>query len=80
MKLSRLEGIETSEKWMLDLQWNIQELEKAKDILMEWDERDLSYYKNIPKYMQKIDLAEREHLRNSIKFWEEKLTNETRSS
>jgi hypothetical protein len=67
----------TPESYMLELNWNWDDMVKAKNMLIEWDHRDNSFYKNVSPFTKKVDLAEREHLRNTIKFWEEKLANET---
>lgn len=67
--------ISTDIKYMIDLDWDHETLEKAKKFLIEWDKRDGFYYKNCSKLMRKVDMAEREHYRNCINFWENKLSN-----
>jgi hypothetical protein len=68
--------IETSIEFMESLRWNPQNLEEAKINLEHWDKRPSSFYEGRPKYVMKVDLAEREHLRNCIKYWEKKLNDE----
>jgi len=65
--------IETPIQYMLDLDWNHDILQKSKKFLKEWDSRPKSFYKNTPKYIFEVDMAEKEHLRNCIAFWEGKL-------
>jgi len=63
--------IETPIEYMIDLKWNKQNLEESKKILKDWDNRPKSFYKS--KLSMKFDIAEREHFRNCINFWENKL-------
>lgn len=71
--------IQTPEKYILDLQWDREILNQCEAFLIEWDKKKDFYYKNCSKIAKKVDLAEREHLRNCIKFWKKRL-NETQSS
>lgn len=59
---------------MLDLNWSEDDLKNAKELLQYLDQRGSDYYKHLPKYVMKSDLAEREHLRNTIKYYEDKQT------
>jgi hypothetical protein len=68
--------IETPEKFIMDLNWTVKELNEAKVMLNDWDNRKASYHTSVPKYIKEVDLAEREHLRNCINFWEKKLSHE----
>lgn len=78
----KLKIIETPLEYMLDLNWTIEDLEKAKKLLNEWDKRTLSIYKEmkLSKLSIRVDMAEREHHRNCINFWEERLKNEIKST
>ncbi len=69
--------VETSLEYMIELDWNKDNLEEAKKFLNDWDKRDDSYYKNMKKFIKDLDKREREHCRNCINFWENKLKNET---
>jgi hypothetical protein len=73
----KLNTIQTSIEFIIDLKWNDEDLKKAQKMLLDWDNRTESYYKNISKLVMKVDMAEREHLRNSINYWENQL-NETK--
>jgi len=64
----------TDEEFMKDLNWDHAILKLCKDFLTKWDERPDSFYKGRPKYVKQADLTQREHLRNSIKYWEKKLS------
>jgi len=64
----------TPVEFMLNLNWDKEILEKAKEILVEWDQRPDSFYTS--KTSKVFDQSEREHFRNCIDFWERKL-NET---
>ncbi len=66
----------TPEQFMKDLNWSIEDLRKAKDMLVNWNKRDNNYYINVSPLSKKVDKAEREHLRNSIQYWEERLSHE----
>lgn len=70
--------IETPISFIVNLQWTITDVMKAKNMLAEWDLRHKSFYKKSPKYIVKVDLAEREHLRNCIQYWENILKNENK--
>lgn len=67
--------VETPIQYMKDLNWNKEDLEVSKKFLLEWDKRDPSFYDNINALSRKADLAEREHMRNCITYWEEELKN-----
>jgi len=58
---------------MKDLNWDKSILEESVKFLSEWDKRNDKYYKdqNVSNLSKKVDLAEREHLRNCIKYWSE---------
>lgn len=72
--------INTAVEYMLDLNWTHDQLLEAIEILKEWDTQgdnvEKSFYKKFPNYMLKVDLAEREHLRNCIKFYKDKYENQ----
>lgn len=68
--------VETSIEYMINLDWNNQDLNDSKKMLSDWDKRKDSFYKN--KLSMKFDKAEREHLRNCINFWENRLNNEAK--
>lgn len=76
-KNNKKEKIETPINFMESLKWNSENLKEAKETLAEWDKKDKSYYQNVSKMVMEVDLAEREHLRNSINFWEDRLKNES---
>ena len=73
-----LKRLETPEQFMLDLNWNKDILDQCKKNLEEWDKRPKSFYKN--KLSMKVDIAEREHYRNCIEFWEKRLSDENKST
>jgi hypothetical protein len=64
-------SFETPDGYMISLDWGVKNLEEAKKMLKEWDQRKDSFYKD--RLSMKVDKAEKEHLRNCIKFWSEKL-------
>ncbi len=68
--------MKTPIEYVLSLKWTKEDLEKAKKFLKNWDSRDDSYYKLHSLIVKDVDLSEREHYRNCVKFWENKL-NET---
>jgi hypothetical protein len=74
--------IVTPEQKMIDVEWNENVLTKAKNFLEEWDKRGNDYYKEhkVSTLTKKVDLAEREHYRNCVNFWEKRLKNENQSS
>lgn len=74
-----MKSIETPNEYMESLDWNYEILQESKAFLLEWDKTDDSYYKSFPKYIKETDLAEREHYRNCVNYWEKKL-NENKSS
>ena len=49
-----------------------EKIDEAKSFLNSWDKRDDKYYKNLSKINREFDMAEREHYRNTIKYWEKK--------
>ncbi len=67
---------ETPEDFMSSLNLNEEELENGIKFLEEWDKRPDSFYSN--ELAKKVDKAEREHMRNCITFWCERLKNENR--
>ena len=73
LKKNKLNDIETPIEYMKTLNWNIEDLKKAKKNLIEWDSHS---YKNVRSVIRKVDMAEKNHFKNCIKFWEDKLYNE----
>ena len=59
---------------MESLNWDKETLKECEKTLVEWDERPNSFYKS--KLTMKVDRAEREHFRNCINFWKERLKHE----
>lgn len=62
---------------MLDLQWDKEILNQCEIVLNEWDTRNNSFYETCSKMVKKVDLAEKEHLRNCVNFWKKRLENES---
>ena len=75
MKMSK---IETPLEYMESLNMSKCDLEKCKIFLIDWDKRGNDYYREhkVCKMTMKFDKDNREHLRNSIDYWEERLKNE----
>lgn len=73
-----MKEIKTPKEFMLDLNWDIEDLIKGKEMLKDWDARHKSFYKNKPKYVYEVDMVQKEHLRNSVNFWQERLSNENK--
>lgn len=73
-------SIHTDEAFMLSLNWDQEILEQSKKFLNDWDKRRESFYKEMSKLSVQVDKAEREHLRNTIKFYEERFENENRQT
>lgn len=65
--------VTTPEEYMLDLEWEINDLEHAKKYLSEWDSRSDSFYEKYKKIHKDFDEVEREHYRNCVNFWENRL-------
>lgn len=63
--------IETSLEFMEALQWDKETLKEAQDSLKKWDKRPDSFY--VDKLIMRFDKKEREHYRNCVKYWENKL-------
>jgi len=63
-------------EYMLAFNWNSEILEEAKRALEKWDARPKSFYKNTSKLAYTVDMSEKEHYRNCVQFWEERLKNE----
>jgi len=72
-------NITTPEEYMLNLEWEEDDLEHAKLFLEEWDKKQDCFYKKYKKIHKDADITEREHYRNCVNFWEKKL-NENKSS
>ncbi len=67
-------SIETPIEYILKLNWDRENLEKAKNHLEQWDKLDYSFITpSYSKMAEKVDRAEREHFRNCIKYYEGKL-------
>jgi hypothetical protein len=60
-------------KWMLDLEWNINDLKNAKEYLESNEKNSIKLAKKRPKYVQNVNDDEWKHLKNCINFWEDKL-------
>jgi len=71
--------VNTPIEYMQELDWDIDILEYAIEFLKEWDARSDDFYKNHSKINKNFDQTEREHYRNCIKFWKERLNYETKS-
>ncbi len=67
--------VRTPENYMAELKWAENDLKLAKIFLAEWDKRDSKYYTEmkISKTSIRVDKAEREHYRNCVNYWEDKL-------
>ncbi len=71
--------IETPVEYMESLQWNKEKLQIAIKFLHEWEKRDDSFYNKYTKISKNFDLAERQHYKNCVNFWTNRLNNETQS-
>ncbi len=72
--------IETPIEYMLMLDWDEDDVNHGKEFLKKWDERSESFYKTYKKIHKDFDIAEREHYRNCVNFWENRLKNENQST
>ncbi len=70
-----MDKIETPEKYMLQLDLNKEDLINAIKFLEEWDKREDIFYSGMSKDSINFDKVEREHLRNSIEYWDKILNN-----
>ena len=77
MKMVKKECEKYNREHIQNLNLTPEQLEESKTILKEWDLRLDSFYKGRPSYVVKADKREREHLRNAVKYYEEKFKNET---
>lgn len=69
----RIPFVETPVDFIESYELNTKEkLDEAKKFLYIWDKRDGKYYKNLSKINLEFDMSEREHYRNTIKYWEKK--------
>ncbi len=74
--MQEMKKIDTPSEYMLALEWDKGHLEKCIDFLEKWDKKGDNYYKGYPKNAKEFDKKEREHLRNCVNFWKERLDNE----
>lgn len=77
--MQSLNKVNTPFDYMLELDWDKGALEDAIKFLNEWDKRNANFYKNHNKINIDFDQSEKEHYRNCIKFWTERLKNENQS-
>lgn len=71
--------INTPEVFMLALEWDQDDLDRAKKYLNDWDSQTDSFYNKYKRIHKDFDVTEREHYRNCVNFWEKRLKNETQS-
>ena len=72
--------ITTPIEYMLELEWDLNDVERGKKFLKEWDSRTDSFYKEYHPNTKCFDKAEREHYRNCVNFWTERLNDENKPS
>jgi hypothetical protein len=68
-----MKEINTPIEYMESLDWDIDDLDHAKEYLKNWDSQSDEFYSRYKKIIKHFDLAEREHYRNCVNFWEKKL-------
>ena len=68
--------VNTHIKYMEVLEWDIDTLERAIKFLNDWDQRSDEFYKNHKKINRNFDQTEREHYRNCINYWKQRLKDE----
>ncbi len=63
-------------EYMINLEWDIDTLERAIKYLKDWDLQPNKFYKDHKKLNKNFDIVEREHYRNCVNFWKERLNSE----
>jgi len=76
----KINHLETPIEYMIELDWDRDTLDGAIKFLAEWDARSDDFYKNHKKINRNFDKTEREHYRNCVNFWMERLNNENKPS
>lgn len=72
--------VNTPIEYMLELEWELDDLEHAINYMKDWDTRGVEFYRNYSKMNKNFDISEREHYRNCINFWKERLNYENKST
>lgn len=72
-----MNDIITPLEYMVELDWDIDSLERAIKFLDDWDTRSDEFYRNHKKIHKDFDKNEREHYRNCVEFWKIRLKYET---
>lgn len=65
--------INTPTEYMLELEWEENDLIHAIEYLREWDSRSDDFYKKHKQIHKDFDSSEREHYRNCVNFWKKRL-------
>lgn len=69
--------ITTPIEYMIELDWDMDTLDHAIKFLNDWDKKTDNFYRNYEKIHKDFDHTEREHYRNCVNFWKERLNYET---
>ena len=69
-------SVVTPIEYMLVLEWDKHTLERAIKFLDNWDTQSDDFYKKHKKIHKDFDHVEREHYRNCVNFWKDRLNNE----
>ena len=70
--------VNTPVEYMEELSWELDDLEHAIKFLKDWDKRKDEFY-NHSILNKNFDKNEREHYRNCVNFWKERLKYEIKS-
>ncbi len=71
--------VNTPIEYMIELGWELDDLEYAINFLKDWDTRSVEFYRNHSKISKYFDKSEQEHYRNCVNFWKERLNYEIKS-
>lgn len=67
--------VDTPLEYMVNLEWDIDILDRAIHYLKNWDSQSDEFYKNHKKINKDFDISEREHYRNCVNYWKKRLEN-----
>lgn len=68
-----MKEVNTPLEYMEALEWDIDDLDRAKKYIENWDMGSDEFYGKYKKIHKNFDLVEKEHYRNCVEFWEKKL-------